>query len=93
MRIRDVRIEELLPPPRIMSARQLAIQKRSSVLGPALAALERNPSAVKRVELEAGENIATMRAAVARQIKEEGRTSRVLVRGGAIFLAGRTFET
>lgn len=91
MKIRDAKPEELAPKPRktrALSPRQLAIQKRDQQIVKALNEIAVGPqSAIKKVELDDGEKLVTIRAAVARQLKAHPAGINMGVRGGAIFLS------
>jgi hypothetical protein len=91
MRIRDAKPEELAPrqrKPRALSPRQLAIQKRDQAIVKLLNEIAVGPqSAIKKIELEDGEKLVTIRAAVARQLKAHPADINMGVRGGAIFLS------
>jgi hypothetical protein len=91
VKIRDARPEELAPKspkPRALSPRQLAIQKRDQAIVKLLNEIAVGPqSAIKKIELEAGEKLVTIRAAVARQLKAHPAEINMGVRGGAIFLS------
>lgn len=90
MKIRDATLAELTPresKPRELSPRQIAIRKRELVIDATLRALAAGPSSmIKRVELESGEKLPTIRAAITKQIKANGSNVRVAVRNGAIYL-------
>ena len=91
MRIRDAKPEELAPrqrKPRALSPRQLAIQKRDQAIVKLLNEIAVGPqSAIKKIELEDGEKLVTIRAAVARQLKAHPADINMGVRGGSIFLS------
>lgn len=91
MRIRDAKPEELAPKvrrPRALSPRQLAIQKRDQAVVKLLNEIAVGPqSAIKKIELEDGEKLVTIRAAVARQLKAHPADINMGVRAGAIFLS------
>lgn len=91
VRVRDATPEELAPRPRkvrALSPRQLAIRKREQTIDKVLNELGAGPaSAIKKIELEAGEKLITIRAAIARQIKASSSTVRLGVRNGAIYLS------
>lgn len=91
MKIRDATLAELAPKERKarkLSPRQLAIRKRELVINKVLSELANGPtSLVKRVELDEGEKLSTIRAAIARQIAAEGSAAKVAVRNGAIYLS------
>lgn len=91
MRIKDAKPEELAPKPRkpkVMSPRQLAIQQRERAVEKVLNELGAGPaSAIKKIELEEGEKLVTIRAAIAKQIRTSGSSVRLGVRNGAIYLS------
>ena len=91
MRIRDAKPEELAPKarrPRALSPRQLAIQKRDQAIVKLLNEIAVGPqSAIKKIELEEGEKIATIRLAVLKQLKAHPADINIGVRAGAIFLS------
>jgi hypothetical protein len=91
VKIRDARPEELAPKPRksrTLSPRQLAIQKRDQAIVKLLNEIAVGPqSAIKKIELEEGEKLVTIRAAVLRQLKAHPAGINMGVRGGAIFLS------
>jgi hypothetical protein len=90
MKIRDATMAELAPrekKPRPLSPRQVAIRKREVIIGKALEELARGDfGLIKRVELEDGEKLPTIRAAIARQIRSQRSDADLLVRNGAIYL-------
>jgi hypothetical protein len=91
VRVRDAKPEELAPrqpKERPLSPRQIAIRKREQTIEKVLNELGAgSASAIKKVELETGEKLVTIRAAIARQIKATGSTVRIGVRNGALFLS------
>src|SRR5215212_11570837 len=91
VRIRDARPEELAPKPRRtrqLSPRQIAIRKREQAIEKVLNELGAGPaSAIKKIELEDGEKLPTIRAAIVKQIKSSGSTVRLAVRNGGIYLS------
>ncbi len=91
MKIRDAKPEELAPKPRkprAMSPRQLAIQKRDQAVVKLLNEIAVGPqSAIKKIELDEGEKLVTIRAAVARQVKAHPASINMGVRAGAIYLS------
>lgn len=91
MKIRDAKPEELAPKPRTpraLSPRQLAIQKRDQQIVKLLNEIAVGPqSAIKKIELENGEKLVTIRAAVVRQLKAHPAGINMSVRGGGIFLS------
>jgi hypothetical protein len=94
VRVKDARPEELAPKPRKVRAltpRQLAIRKREQAIEKVLNELGAGPASwIKRIELEDGEKLVTIRAAIAKQIKSSGSAVRLGVRNGAIFLSRGT---
>lgn len=90
LKVKDATLAELTPrerKPRPLTPRQLAIRKRELVIGNALRELVDAKSAlIKRVELEDGEKLPTIRAAIARQIKSESWDVQLVVRNGDIYL-------
>jgi hypothetical protein len=91
MKIRDAKPEELAPKPRkprVLSPRQLAIQKRDQALIKLLNEIAVGPqSAIKKIELDEGEKLITIRAAVARQLHAHPAEINMGVRAGAIYLS------
>lgn len=91
MKIRDAKPEELAPKarrPRALSPRQLAIQKRDQAIDKALNEIAVGPvSGIKKIELESGEKLVTIRAAVARRLKAHPAEINMAVRDGGIFLS------
>lgn len=91
MRVRDAKPEELAPKPRVvraLSPRQLAIKRREQAIDKVLNELGAGPaSSIKKIELDEGEKLVTIRAAVAKQIKVTGSAVRLGVRNGSIFLS------
>ncbi len=88
MKIRDAKPEELAPKPRKLSPRQLAIRKRDHEIVKLLNEIGVGPmSAIKKIELEEGEKLFTIRTAVSRQIKAHPADINMGVRGGAIYLS------
>lgn len=91
MRIRDAKPEELAPKPRkprALSPRQQAILKRDQAIKKLLNEIGAGPaSTIKKIELEDGEKLVTIRAAVARQIKAHDSVVNMGVRNGAIYLS------
>jgi hypothetical protein len=91
VRVRDAKPEELAPRPRKvrqLSPRQQAIRKREQMIEKVLNELGAGPaSAIKKVELEDGEKLPTIRAALAKQIKASGSTVKLAVRNGGIYLS------
>ena len=85
MRVRDARPEELAPKPkaaRPLSPRQIAIRKREQAIEKVLNELGAGPaSMVKKIELEDGEKLFTIRSAAS------GSAVRLGVRNGSIFLS------
>ena len=90
MKIRDAKPEELAPKAqhRKLSPRQIANQKRDHAIMKVLNEIAVGPmSAIKKIELEVGESLATIRAAVARQVQAHPADINMGVRGGAIYLS------
>ena len=91
MKIRDAKPEELAPKarrPRALTPRQLAIQKRDNAVLKLLNEIAVGPmSSIKKIELDEGENLITIRAAVARQVKAHPADIHMGVRSGAIYLS------
>ena len=91
MKIRDAKPEELAPKARkqrALTPRQLAIQKRDQAVHKLLNEIAVGPmSAIKKIELDEGENLITIRAAVARQVKAHPADIHMGVRSGAIYLS------
>lgn len=91
MRVKDARPEELAPKPRkprALSPRQIAIRKREQAIEKVLNELGAGPASwIKKIELDEGEKLVTIRAAIAKQIKSSGSTVRLGVRNGAIYLS------
>jgi hypothetical protein len=91
VRIKDAKPEELAPKPRkprVLSPRQQAILQRQRAIEKVLNELGAGPaSLIKKIELEDGEKLVTIRAAVAKQIKASGSSVKLGVRNGAIFLS------
>lgn len=91
MKIRDAKPEELAPKsskPRTLTPRQLAIQKRDNAIRKVLNEIAVGPmSAIKKIELEADEKLATIRLAVAREVKAHPAQIHMGVRSGAIYLS------
>ncbi len=91
MKIRDAKPEELAPKARekrALSPRQLAIQKRDQAILKLLNEIAVGPmSGIKKIELEVGEKLVTIRAAVSRQLKEHPAAIHMGVRSGAIYLS------
>jgi hypothetical protein len=91
MRIRDAKPEELAPKsrkPRALSPRQLAIQKREQAVTKLLNEIAVGPqSSLKKIELEDGEKLATIRLSVLRQLKAHPAQINMGVRAGAIYLS------
>jgi len=89
VRVKDAKPEELAPKPRkpkVLSPRQLAIQQRERAIEKVLNELGAGPaSAIKKVELEEGEKLVTIRAAITKQIRTSGSTVKLGVRNGAIY--------
>ena len=91
MRVKDARPEELAPKPRkpkVLSPRQLAIQQRERAIEKVLNELGAGgASVIKRIELEEGEKLVTIRAAITKQIRTSGSAVKLGVRNGAIYLS------
>jgi hypothetical protein len=91
VKVRDARPEELAPKPRKerpLSPRQQAIRKREQAIDKVLNELGAGPaSMIKKVELEDGEKLVTIRAAIVKQIKAEKSSVRLAVRNGGIYLS------
>ncbi|HET9681910.1 MAG TPA: hypothetical protein VFP19_07715 [Candidatus Limnocylindrales bacterium] len=91
MKVRDARPEELAPKPRkqkALSPRQLAIRKREQAIEKVLNELGAGPASwIKKVELEDGEKLVTIRAAIVKQIKTSKSSVRLAVRNGGIYLS------
>ena len=91
MRIKDAKPEELAPKPRkpkVLSPRQLAIQQRERAIEKVLNELGASgASAIKKIELEEGEKLFTIRAAITKQIRASGSSVKLGVRNGSIFLS------
>jgi len=89
MKFRDATLEELAPKKvKALSARQLAVQKRDQQIVKLLNEIAVGPaSAIKRIELEEKEKIATIRLAVGRQVKAHPAQINMGVRGNAIYLS------
>jgi hypothetical protein len=91
VRIRDARPEELAPKPRKarpLSPRQQAIKKREAAIEKVLNELGAGPaSAIKKIELEDGEKLPTIRAAIVKQIKGSKSSVKLAVRNGDIYLS------
>jgi hypothetical protein len=91
VRIRDARPEELAPKPRKarpMSPRQVAIKKREAAIEKVLNELGAGPASwIKKIELEEGEKLPTIRAAIVKQIKAEKSSVKLAVRNGGIYLS------
>jgi hypothetical protein len=89
VKFRDATVEELAPrKPRPLSPRQLAIQKRDQQIVKLLNEIAVGPAlAIKKIELEEKEKLATIRLVVARQVDAHPATIHMGVRGGAIYLS------
>jgi hypothetical protein len=91
MKVRDAKPEELAPKPRKerpLSPRQLAIRKREQAIDKVLNELGAGAaSMVKKVELEEGEKLVTIRAAIVKRIRDSGSSVKLAVRNGGIFLS------
>lgn len=91
VRIRDAKPEELAPrprKPRQLTPRQIAILKRDQAIEKLLNEIGAGPaSAIKKIELEDGEKLVTIRAAIVKQIKASKSSVRLAVRNGGIYLS------
>ena len=91
VRVRDAKPEELAPKPRkprALSPRQLAIKRREQLIEKTLNELGAGPASwIKKIELEENEKLATIRLAIAKQIKASGSAVNLGVRNGAIYLS------
>lgn len=91
VKVRDAKPEELAPKPRkprALSPRQLANKRREQLIEKTLNELGAGPASwIKKVELEDKEKLATIRLAIAKQIKASGSTVNLGVRNGAIYLS------
>jgi len=91
VRVRDAKLEELAPrprKPRALSPRQLANRRREQLIEKVLNELGAGPaSAIKKIELEDNEKLATIRLAIGKQIKASGSAVNMGVRNGAIYLS------
>ena len=91
MKVRDAKPEELAPKPRrvrALSPRQIAIKKREQAIEKVLNELGAgSASAIKRIELEDGEKLPTIRAAIVKQIKASKSSVKLAVRNGGIYLS------
>lgn len=91
MKIREAKPEELAAKsrkPRALSPRQLAIQKRDQAIVKLLNEIAVGPmSSIKKIELEEGEKLITIRAAVSRQLRAHPAEINMGVRAGAIYLS------
>lgn len=94
MRVKDAKPEDLAPRPRKarpLSPRQIAIQKREQAIEKVLNELGAGPASwIKKIELEEGEKLVTIRAAIAKSIAATGSSVRLGVRNGAIYLSRGT---
>jgi len=91
VKVRDAKPEELAPKPRkqkVLSPRQQAIRKREGAIDKVLNELGAGPASwVKKVELEEGEKLVTIRAAIVKRIKETESSVKLAVRNGGIYLS------
>jgi hypothetical protein len=91
VRVKDAKPEELAPKARVvraLSPRQIAIRKREQAIEKVLNELGAGPASwIKKIELEEGEKLFTIRTAITKQIKASGSTVRLGVRNGAIYLS------
>jgi hypothetical protein len=91
VKVRDAKPEELAPKPRRpkpLSPRQLAIKRREAAIDKVLNELGAGPASwIKKVELEEGEKLVTIRAAIVKRIKESKSSVRLAIRNGGIYLS------
>jgi hypothetical protein len=91
VKVRDAKPEELAPKPRKqrpLSPRQQAIKKREAAIDKVLNELGAGPASwIKKVELEDGEKLVTIRAAIVKRIKETKSSVKLAVRNGGIYLS------
>ena len=91
MKVRDAKPEELAPKPRRarpLSPRAQAIKKREGAIDKVLNELGAGPSSwIKKVELEEGEKLVTIRAAIVKRVKETESSVKLAVRNGGIYLS------
>jgi hypothetical protein len=91
VKVRDAKPEELAPKPRRprpLSPRQLAIRKREQAIDRVLNELGAGAaSLIKKVELEEGEKLVTIRAAIVKRMKETESSVKLAVRNGGIYLS------
>jgi hypothetical protein len=91
VKVRDAKPEELAPKPRRarpLSPRQQAIKKREVAIDKVLNELGAGPASwIKKVELEDGEKLVTIRAAIVRRMKETESSVKLAVRNGGIYLS------
>jgi predicted DNA-binding protein (UPF0251 family) len=91
VKFKDATVEELAPKvrkPRALSPRQLAIRKRDQQIVKLLNEIAVGPqSAIKKIELDEDEKLATIRLAVIRQLKAHPAAIHMGVRGKAIYLS------
>src|SRR3954451_23997021 len=91
VRVKDAKAEDLAPKPRAarpMSPRQIAIRKREQAIEKVLNELGAGPaSSIKKIELEDGEKLVTIRAAITKQIKGSKSSVKLAVRNGDIYLS------
>jgi len=91
VKFRDAKPEELAPKsrkPRALTPRQQAIQKRDNAIQKLLNEIAVGPmSAIKKIELEEGEKLATIRLVIARHLKSHPAQIQMGVRSGSIYLS------
>ena len=91
MKIRDANLEDLTPKPRkprALTPRQLEARKRDQAIQKSLNEIAVGPmSGIKKIELETGEKLMTIRLAVARQIAAHPAAINLGVRSGSIYLS------
>ena len=89
MKVRHAKPDELTSRPRnekTLRPRQLAIRKRGRAIDKVLNDLNTGPaSTIKRVELDDGESLVTIRAAIVRRINETGSSVKLGVRNGGTY--------
>lgn len=91
MKIRDATLDELAPRKRkapALTPRQIAAQKRDQAIHKALNEIAVGAmSGIKKIELEGGEKLMTIRLAVVRQIAAHPAAINMGIRGGSIYLS------
>src|SRR3954465_11325351 len=91
VRVKDAKPEDLAPKPRAarpMRPRQIAIRKREAAIEKVLNELGAGPaSAIKKIELEDGEKLPTIHAAIVKQNKASRGWVKLAVRNGHISLS------